>query len=84
MIGQKFATPKIDYWCSTPTNSSFGKWSISKWRSFSSPKVKSKNKHDELVERCQIFDVSYDENLFNEIEGRIQLLRVSKKQQCLL
>ena len=69
MIGQKFATPKVDFWCSPPNNSSFEKWNTSQWRSFSSPQVQSKNDNDLLTDRCQIYDVPYNNRLSNEVSG---------------
>ena len=73
MIGQKFATPKVDYWCSPPANSTFEKWNASKWRSFSSPSVEIGNKDGDLVDRCHIFDVSYDNELSSAVDGIIIL-----------
>ena len=69
MIGQKFATPKVDFWCSPPNNSSFEKWNTSQWRSFSSPRVHSKNENNLLTDRCQIYDVPYNNKLYNEVSG---------------
>ena len=69
MIGQKFATPKLDYWCSPPTNSTFEMWNASKWRSFSSPNIKIGNKKGDLIDRCHIYDVSYDSELSSAIDG---------------
>ena len=71
MIGQKFATPKIDYWCAPPTNSSFEKWNISRWRAFSSPTAGNPNIDEQQYDRCNIYDVEYDENLLGKISGNI-------------
>ena len=71
MIGQKFATPKLDYWCAPPTNSSFEKWNITKWRAFSSPSMDNQKIDEPQYDRCQIYDVDYDEHLLNRISGSI-------------
>ena len=71
MIGQKFATPKIDYWCAPPRNSSFEKWNTSKWRAFSSPSSSNSITDEPTYNRCQIYDVKYDESLHNGINGEI-------------
>ena len=71
MIGQKFATPKVDYWCSPPGNSTFEMWNVSEWRSFSSPSNKFENKKGDLVDRCHIYDVSYDSELSSAVDGII-------------
>ena len=69
MIGQKFATPKVDYWCAPPKNTSFEKWSTSRWRAFSSPYVANQNVFEHQYDHCQVYDVSYDETLANIING---------------
>ena len=69
MIGQKFTTPKVDYWCAPPKNTSFEKWSTSRWRAFSSPYVANQNVFEHPYDHCQVYDVSYDETLANIING---------------
>ena len=75
MIGQKFATPKLDYWCSPPGNSTFETWNVSKWKSFSSPRMKIGNKNGNLVDRCHMFDVSYDIELSSAVDGIVMLTK---------
>ena len=71
MIGQKFATPKVDYWCAPPANSSFQKWSKPKWRKFSSPKIDGASTNEVQYDRCQVFDIEYNEELFRTVNGKV-------------
>ena len=75
MIGQKFATPKIDYWCAPPANTSFQEWDASKWRAFSSPRTNIEGSSGApKYDRCKVFDVEYDNQLFDVVNsGRYEV-----------
>ena len=70
MIGQKFATPKIDYWCAPPSNTSFQEWDASKWRAFSSPQTNIEGSDGAPdYDGCRVYDVEYDNQLFEVVNG---------------
>ena len=77
MIGQKFATPKLDFWCAPPENSTFEHYDVSIWRAISSPRANGNVKQPEddvdiEYDRCQIFDVNYnDENILSTINRKL-------------